>query len=53
MIFDFSLDKNDLLFEKRSITFYQIIEAIAENGVLLNIDHPNIERYPNQKMFVV
>ncbi len=53
MEFDFSEEKNKLLSIKRGVTFYQVIEKIAEEGVLLNIEHPNKERYPNQFMFVV
>ncbi|MFW5727510.1 MAG: hypothetical protein ACOCW5_02880 [Spirochaetia bacterium] len=41
MKFDFSHQKNRLLFEKRGVTFYNVIEAIAEKGVLLNFDNPN------------
>jgi hypothetical protein len=51
--FDFSQQKNILLFEKRGVTFYNFIEAIAEKGVLLNFDNPNREKYPNQKVMVV
>ena len=53
MEFDFSEEKNELLFEERGITFIQIIEAIAENGVLLNVQHPNKEKYPDQWIMVV
>ena len=53
MKFDFSQEKNDLLFNTRGITFYQIIESISEKGILLNIKHPNEKDYPNQKMMVV
>jgi uncharacterized DUF497 family protein len=51
--FDFSQEKNELLFKNRGVTFYEVIESIAENGILLNFDHPNKEKYPNQKVFVV
>jgi hypothetical protein len=30
-----------------------VIESIAEKGVLLNFDHPDQKRYPNQKMMIV
>ena len=30
-----------------------VIEAIAEKGILLNFDHPDQNRYPNQKVLVV
>lgn len=53
MKFDFSQEKNELLFKNRGVTFYEVIESIAENGILLNFDHPNKEKYPNQKVFVV
>lgn len=53
MKLEFDPQKNELLFQERGITFYQIIEKIAEQGVLLNIKHPNPEKYPNQWMFVV
>ena len=53
MEFDFSIEKSEQLFQKRGITFYQIIEAISEKGILLNVPHPNPEKYPNQFMLVV
>lgn len=53
MEFDFSKTKNEILYKERGITFYQIIEAIAENGVLRNVRHPNKDKYPNQWMMVV
>jgi len=53
MEIDFDEEKNKILLEKRGISFYQIIEAIADKGVLLNIEHPNKEIYSHQKMFVV
>ena len=53
MEFDFSQEKNDLLFKKRGVTFYNVIEAIAERGILLNFDHPNQQKYPEQKILVV
>jgi len=51
--FDFSHEKNEILFKKRGVTFYEVIEAIAENGILLNFNHPNKEKYSNQKVLVV
>jgi len=53
MKFDFNQEKNELLFQIRGISFPEIIEAIAENGILLDIPHPNQEKYPIQRMFVV
>jgi len=53
MEFDFNEEKNELLNEKRGMSFQEIIEAIATNGVLLNIKHPNEDKYPDQWMMVV
>ena len=53
MEFDFNREKNELLLTTRGISFYQIIESIAENGVLLNMKNPNVVKYPNQWMMVV
>ena len=53
MEFDFNQEKNDLLFKKRGVTFYDVIESIAEKGILLNFDHPNQQKYPGQKILAV
>lgn len=53
MRFDFDKEKNELLFSERGITFYQVIEAISEDKLLLNIPHPKPDKYPNQWMLVV
>jgi uncharacterized DUF497 family protein len=53
MEFAFDSSKNDLLRRKRGVTFPMVIEAIAEKGILLNFDHPNQQKYPNQKVLVV
>lgn len=41
------------MIKERSISFYQAIEAISEKGVLLNIEHPNKIKFPNQYMLVI
>jgi uncharacterized DUF497 family protein len=53
MEFSFNEKKNRLLIEKRGISFVQIIQAAAEAGILLDVKHPNNEKYPDQRMFVV
>lgn len=53
MKFDFNKNKNEKLFRERGVSFYNVIEAIAENGVLLNFEHPNKEKYPDQKMLII
>jgi hypothetical protein len=51
--FEFSADKNQLLIKERRICFEGVIAAI-EGGKLLDIiEHHNIEKYPNQKIYVL
>ncbi len=53
MEFAFNEDKNRQLFEKRGVTFQNVIDAIFEKGILADFPHPNYEKYPNQRIFVV
>ena len=51
--FRWNHEKNATLKNERDISFEQIVLAIEENGLLDTISHPNLERYPNQSVFVV
>ncbi len=53
MEFVYDEKKNQILFERRGITFEQAIEIISEYGVLLDFKHPNAEEYPNQRLMVI
>lgn len=45
--------KNQLLISERGISFNDIVSAI-DNGQLLNdIVHPNVEKYPHQRILMV
>ena len=51
--YNWNNEKNDQLKQKRKVSFERITTQI-ENGKLLDIvDHPNKEKYPNQKMYIV
>ena len=46
-------DKNEQLIQERGVSFEQITIAV-ENGDLLQIvQHPNVEKYPRQKIMIV
>jgi hypothetical protein len=45
--------KNAELKTERDISFEQIVLAIEGDGLLDAITHPNLEKYPNQSVFVV
>ena len=49
MEFDFDKKKNNQLFLARGVTFYNVIDSIQEDGILLNIDHPNKENIQIKK----
>ncbi len=53
MDFRFGEEKNRHLSETRGITFEDVIEAIAEHGVLAAYEHPNQQKYPGQRIMVV
>jgi hypothetical protein len=51
--YDWSPEKNDVLKRERSIAFEDIVFHIDRGGLLDTIEHPNQERYPGQKIFIV
>ncbi|HPH11612.1 MAG TPA: BrnT family toxin [Thermotogota bacterium] len=52
-IFNWNDEKNNKLLVTRGITFGDIVDALVEKNLLEIVAHPNQERYPNQKIFVV
>ena len=53
MKFIYDEEKNKILFQQRGITFEQAIEIIANEGILLDFKHPQIKKYPNQRIMVI
>jgi len=51
--FDWDENKNEQLKSTRDVSFEEIIMAISNNQLLDVLIHPNSEKYPNQKLFVV
>ena len=51
--YDWNSGKNEQLKKERNISFERITAQI-ENGHLLDlVDHPNKQKYPNQRMYIV
>ena len=46
-------DKNNLLKETRNISFEEIILSLSNNKLLEVVEHPNKQKYPNQRIFIV
>jgi len=51
--FSWSPEKNTALIEERGISFEEIVFHIEQGDVLDLLEHPNQERYSNQRVFVV
>lgn len=51
--FDWDPEKNGALCAQRSITFEEIVFSIMHGGLLDILEHPNRQRYPNQRVFIV
>lgn len=45
--------KNILLKSSRDISFEEVVIAINEGGLLGKIKHPNQNKYPGQKIFIL
>ena len=51
--FAWNPDKNRLLKQERGISFEEIVFHIERGDVLDLLEHPNPEKYPNQRVFIV
>lgn len=45
--------KNALLINKRGVSFEEVIAILENSGPIDVIKHPNVNKYPNQEMYVV
>ena len=45
--------KNQQLIENRGISFEDVVFYLNNGGLLDEIAHPNVEKYPHQRMFIV
>ena len=51
--FRWNVDKNNQLQQERQINFETIVSAVTGGKLLDTIEHPNQEKYPNQRIFIV
>jgi len=50
---NWNLDKNQQLADERGISFEDVVVYIQQGEMLDIVEHPNQEKYPNQRMFVL
>ena len=48
-----SVEKNEWLKEHRGLCFEQVIISLEKEDVLEIVDHPNQEKYPDQKVAII
>lgn len=53
MGYEWSEEKNKLLKDSRDVGFEEVLLAIDEGRLLDVISHHNLEKCPNQKLFIV
>lgn len=51
--FRWSAEKNELLKLSRGVSFESIVVAVESDGLLDIVEHPNVTKYPNQRVLVV
>jgi len=51
--YNWNKEKNDLLRKTRDICFEQIVMHIERGDLLDILPHPNLNKYPNQKVMIV
>jgi uncharacterized DUF497 family protein len=53
MNFRWNTEKNNLLKEERGVCFEDVVTQINEGNILDIIKHPNEEKYPGQKIYII
>jgi len=51
--FKWNAEKNEKLSKERGVTFEEIVSRIESGGKVVETDHPNKKKYPNQRILVV
>jgi len=51
--FVWSDEKNEILKRDRGVSFEEVVVQIANGEILDVLEHPNPDKYPNQRVFVV
>ena len=51
--FSWSHEKNELLKKERKVSFEEVVLCIEKGKLLDILEHPNPEKYPGQRIFVI
>ena len=50
---NWNTEKNIRLKTERGVSFEEVVSAMSNGGLLVVLDHPNTDQYPNQRMLAV
>lgn len=50
---NWSSEKNQQLIEERGISFEDVVFYLQIGMLLDDIEHPNVEKYPEQRVFII
>ncbi len=53
MTIEWNEEKNKILLQERGISFEMVLQKIADKEILSDTKHPNFDKYPNQRVFVI
>ena len=51
--FKWNKEKNEVLARERGITFEEIVQRIESGAKVIETNHPNTKKYPNQKILII
>jgi uncharacterized DUF497 family protein len=51
--FDWNVKKNEELKAERNVGFEDVLFSIMHDGLLDIVEHPNKQKYPGQRVFIV
>jgi uncharacterized DUF497 family protein len=51
--FAWNAEKNEQLKAERGVSFDEVVFHIENGDLLDEVDHPNLEKHPGQRMFIV
>lgn len=51
--FNWNSEKNQKLIQERSVSFEDVVFYLLQGEVLDDLVHPNAEKYPDQRIFVL
>jgi uncharacterized DUF497 family protein len=52
-VFKWNTEENETLARERGITFEEIVQRIESGAKVIETDHPNKGKYPNQRILII